>query len=129
MYKLTNHTSITRLVDNASIPNDPANRDYAEYLEWLVEGNMPEPADIYVPPPVTVVSMRQARLGLLSAGLLTQVNEALAGLVGAEGEAARIEWEYEADVRRDSSLVQMMSGALGLTEQQLDALFVNSSEL
>ena len=28
-----------------SIPFDDANRDYAEYLEWLAEGNEPLPAD------------------------------------------------------------------------------------
>jgi len=44
MYKLTKYTSITRLADNASIPNDPANTDYAEYLEWLAAGNTPLPA-------------------------------------------------------------------------------------
>jgi hypothetical protein len=36
---------IKRLADNAFIPFDPANRDYAEYLEWLAEGNEPLPAD------------------------------------------------------------------------------------
>ena len=36
---------IKRLSDNAFIPFDPANRDYAEYLEWLAEGNEPLPAD------------------------------------------------------------------------------------
>lgn len=46
MYKLTKHTSIIRLSDNANIPADPSNRDYADYLEWLAEGNTPEP----VPP-------------------------------------------------------------------------------
>jgi hypothetical protein len=45
MYKLTKHNSIQRLSDNASIPPDPANRDYAEYLEWVAAGNNPEPAD------------------------------------------------------------------------------------
>ena len=36
---------IKRIADNAFIPFDPANTDYAEYLEWLAEGNEPLPAD------------------------------------------------------------------------------------
>jgi hypothetical protein len=45
MYKLTLTDSIKRLSDNASIPADPSNRDYAKYLEWLSEGNTPTPTD------------------------------------------------------------------------------------
>lgn len=36
---------VLRIADNTSIPFDPANTDYQEYLKWLEEGNTPEPAD------------------------------------------------------------------------------------
>jgi hypothetical protein len=59
MYKLNqNSTQITRLADGASIPADPANSDYAEYLEWVEEGNTPTPAD--VPPEPTYKELRAA---------------------------------------------------------------------
>tara|TARA_R110000803_G_scaffold2767_1_gene9533 strand:+ start:2299 stop:2586 length:288 start_codon:yes stop_codon:yes gene_type:complete len=59
MYKLNqNSTSITRMSDNASIPADEANTDYAAYLQWLSEGNAPEPADI--PPAPTYQELRRA---------------------------------------------------------------------
>ena len=45
MYKLTDTTTIIRIADGASIPNDPANTDYANYLEWVEAGNTATAAD------------------------------------------------------------------------------------
>jgi len=43
--KLSNEVRVVkRIADNAFIPFDPANTDYAEYQKWLAEGNTPEPA-------------------------------------------------------------------------------------
>ena len=45
MYKLTQYQTVKRIADNAFIPFDPANTDYAEYLKFLAEGGQPLPAD------------------------------------------------------------------------------------
>lgn len=40
-----NECALTIVGQNISIPFDPANTDYQEYLKWLAQGNTPEPAD------------------------------------------------------------------------------------
>jgi hypothetical protein len=105
---------------------EPEGFDVLRLAEYrLVDGALVIPP----PPPVQSVSMRQARLALLGANLLTDVNAALAGMAGVEGEAARIEWEYATEVRRDSDLVSGLSSALGLTPALLDALFETAATL
>lgn len=81
------------------------------------------PGEVPSDPVPEVVTMRQARLALLGAGLLAQVNTAVANMPGTEGDAARIEWEYAQEVRRDSPLVAALSVALGLTDEALDNLY------
>jgi hypothetical protein len=63
-YQLTSSGSILRIADNAFIPPDPANIDYAAYLKWVAAGNMPEPAPIIAPPAPLTPAEKLAASGL-----------------------------------------------------------------
>jgi hypothetical protein len=52
-YQLTaTEASVIRTADSACIPNDPANRDWAEYQQWLADGGVPDPV-----PPIVVATL------------------------------------------------------------------------
>lgn len=68
-YQLTQGDTILRTADNAFIPQDPANTDYAAYLAWLDEGNTPEPAPIPEPAPVLTTAQKLEAAGLTVAEL------------------------------------------------------------
>jgi hypothetical protein len=75
------------------------------------------------------VTMRQARLALLGAGKLADVDTAIAALSEPTRTAAQIEWEYSNEVQRSNGIVSQLGPALGLTEAQIDALFVVAAAL
>lgn len=95
--------------------------------QWTVRDLTAEELKARVP---TVVTMRQARLALLQAGLLAQVETAIAAVEDpVQRQAVQIEWEYAAEVDRNHSWVQSLATALELTEAQLDALFALAATL
>jgi hypothetical protein len=56
VYKIKTNSQTGELLslsrsDGWSIPFDPANTDYQEYLKWVAEGNSPYPADSATPEP------------------------------------------------------------------------------
>jgi hypothetical protein len=75
MYQLTTGNTILRFADNAFIPPDPANTDYAAYLQWVEQGGTPEPA----PEPVAPVELTPAEK-LAASGLTVDELKSLLGL-------------------------------------------------
>jgi hypothetical protein len=71
------------------------------------------------------VSPAQARLALLAAGKLAQVE----AIVAAADPATRIAWDNATYIERNSPTVAALSAALGLTSAQLDALFTAAAAI
>jgi len=74
---------------------------------------------------VTTVTPRQARLALNAAGLLDQVE----ATISAADKPTQLTWEYAVEFRRDDPLINGLGAQLGLTDAQIDALFVTASTL
>ena len=79
----------------------------------------------YVEPIPGSVTRRQARLALLGAGLLDQVE---AGIKTMD-RASQISWDTASSVNRTDPLVSALAVALNLSTAQLDQLFLTGSKL
>ena len=96
---------------------------------WLYDGENFTPAPPAPPVVPAAVTMRQARLALLGAGLLDDIDAAINAMPSPQKEAARIEWEYSQEVQRHNGFVSVLAPMLGLTEAQTDALFIGAATL
>jgi len=76
-----------------------------------------------------VATARQIRLALVDAGLLDSVQTAFADLAEPMKTKAQIEWEYATEIDKNSPLIQKLYPKLGLTEEQLDDLFVAAANM
>jgi hypothetical protein len=76
-----------------------------------------------------IVSPRQARLALLNAGLLSNIETAITSLEEPTKSAVQIEWEYAVSIERNSSWVIAMTESLGMTPEDVDDLFEIAKEL
>lgn len=76
------------------------------------------------------ITNRQAKLVLLNAGMLDDAEAAIAGILDeALRRAVQIEWEYSGEFRRDWPALVEVTTAMGLTAEQVDALFVAGAAL
>jgi hypothetical protein len=56
-YRLGRFGTVIRQTDNSSIPADPGNLDRQTYLNWLAQGNTPDPV---IPDPIVFADRLQA---------------------------------------------------------------------
>lgn len=75
------------------------------------------------------ITARQAKLALLQIGKLADVTAAISKLESPIKEQVEIEWEYAADIYRNNGFIDTLGAALGLSDAQLDDLFLQASKL
>jgi hypothetical protein len=71
------------------------------------------------------VTMRQARLELLKRELLDDVEL----VISAAGREAQIQWEYASVVERNNPVIAIVQQQQGLTDAQIDDLFIEAAKL
>ncbi len=89
----------------------------------------PQPELPPVNPVPQSVSMRQARLALLGAGLLSTVDAAIAAQAEPLKSQIEIEWVYATEIDRQWPTLLALAPALGLDSDDLDNLFIAASQL
>lgn len=131
------------LIAGMAVPPDAVEVTDTQYVELLAglnagrvivnEDGIPvltdpptEPVSSNVPESVT---MMQARLSMLNAGILDSVEKAISAIPGDAGKAAAIQWGFATDVRRDWPLVTSLQETLNLSEAQIDDLFIAAASI
>ena len=126
------------IVTNVAVADAPLEDNWHEGNHGI--GSTYDPVtDAFTPPPQPelppvnpvpqTVSMRQARLALLGAGLLSTVEAAIAAQVEPLKSQIEIEWTYATEIDRQWPTLLALAPALGLDSDDLDNLFIAASQL
>jgi hypothetical protein len=110
------HPTLTTVADPDGLAEPGGFWDGTQFLP-------PPPPPAPEPKPVTEVTMRQARLALLAADKLDDVEY----IISNADRAVQIEWEYATVVQRASPLVEAIGTSLGMTDADIDALFADAA--
>lgn len=101
---------------------------------WVVIDPPPEPEPEPEPTPEELLAAERAqmrcsplqgRLALAAAGLLPQVETAVA----AADQTTQVAWEYAVEWKRTSPMISTMAAAVGMTETQIDDLFRSAMQI
>jgi len=116
-----------------------AEADYADLMGWIPAGNARIGdtwdgkeflAPVVIPSVPVSVTSRQAKRALLDAGLLDDVEDAIAAIPDKlERRRVQIDWIEAQDFRRDWPVLVSLAKSLGLDSAALDALFIEAKNL
>ena len=125
IYQLTNSTTIIRLADMASIPDDPRNCDYQVYLAWLAEGNIPDPVPVPPIPPLPPIEQRQATKW-------QEIKDYRDMLTQTGGYKVDTKWYHSDTFSRTQQMGMVMMGANmpeGIMWKTMDGSFIEMTPL
>lgn len=121
------------IVASDEVPNDwKPGRYFLIDGEWSLNDEWQETVIEATPAPEAAsqsITMRQARLALLNAGLLDDVEAAIITMDEPQRTQTQIEWEYAQEVQRDNALVAALGPKLGLDDAAIDSLFSMAATL
>lgn len=103
--------------------SDPINVEGNWIEQWQINQRSPE--EISNQRSGLTCTPRQARLALQQAGLLTAVTD----WISSADNTTQIEWEFALEIRRDWPPITLCATYLGLSEEQLDDLFILAATL
>jgi hypothetical protein len=107
------------------VEGPPENNDGVWWQTWVQE-TAPPPAPPQVPPSV---SLWQFRTALRLNGNFERVQYALAQLQSPESILAAELFEYGNSIYRSSTLATELIKILGVTDEQVDALFIQAAQI
>lgn len=80
--------------------------------------------------PIGSISPRQIRMALLAQGINeSAIESAINGLPSPQKEQAMIAWKYSTEFVREQASVNEIGGLVGLSSEQLDALWLAAKAL
>lgn len=99
---------------------------------YKIEGNVAIATPILVDQPIFVpqsCTRAQGKAALLIAGLLDSVNEYIDSLIGEERFIANLAFNEANEWTRGSPFLNKAAAAIGLSDAQLDELFISASKI
>lgn len=92
--------------------------------EWIELPYSKPPEPVIVDPVPEAVTPRQAKIALLHAGLLDDVEAGIEAITDpATKRIAKLDWSEANEFRRDWPLLNQLAAGMGITDGQLDELF------